>query len=101
MQRRSGILMPVFSLPSEYGMGGFGSEAKNFIDYLVKSGQTLWQILPLAPTGYGNSPYSSVAAEIISPYYISPEVLLNKGLVTEEEISFSRRSGVYIDYGFL
>lgn len=101
MQRRSGVLMPIFSLPSEYGIGGFGGETKKFTDYLVASGQTLWQILPLAPTGYGNSPYSSVAAEIISPYYISPEVLLKKGLVTEEEISFSRRKSKYIDYGFL
>ena len=93
--------MPIFSLPSEYGIGGFGSEANKFVDYLVSAGQTLWQILPLAPTGYGNSPYSSVAAEIISPYYISPEVLFNKGLVTKEEISFSRRNEKYIDYGFL
>lgn len=113
MQRKSGILMPVFSLPSEFGIGGFGKEAYDFIDYLKKAGQSYWQILPLAPTGYGNSPYSSVAADIISPYYISPEVLKEKGLVTEEEISFSRRQSGgddgdgdslradYIDYGFL
>ena len=93
MERKCGILLPVFSLPSEYGIGGFGSEAFRFIDYLKKAGQTYWQILPLAPTGYGNSPYSSVAAEIISPYYISPEVLKEKGLVTEEEIAFSRYGG--------
>ena len=93
MQRRCGILLPIFSLPSEYGIGGFGSEAFRFIDYLKKAGQSYWQILPLAPTGYGNSPYSSVAAEIISPYYISPEVLKDKGLVTEEEIAFSRYGG--------
>lgn len=101
--------MPVFSLPSEYGIGGFGSEAFDFIDYLKKAGQSYWQILPLAPTGYGNSPYSSVAADIISPYYISPETLKEKRLVTKEEISFSRKSvsaeenaaAGYIDYGFL
>ena len=102
--------MPVFSLPSEFGIGGFGKEAYEFIDYLKNAGQRYWQILPLAPTGYGNSPYSSVAADIISPYYISPQSLKEKGLVTEEEISFSRRHdrsdsdtkrADLIDYGFL
>ena len=101
MKRKSGILMPVFSLPSEYGIGGFGKECYDFIDYLVEAGQSLWQVLPLVQTGYGNSPYSSVSSESFSPYYISPLKLLEKGLATEEEISFSLNADKYVDYGFL
>ena len=56
MERASGILMPIFSLPGKYGIGGFGREAYNFIDYLKSAGQKVWQILPLVQTGYGNSP---------------------------------------------
>lgn len=57
--RRSGILMPVSSLPSEYGIGAFSKEAYEFVDFLEQAGQKLWQILPLGPTGYGDSPYQS------------------------------------------
>ena len=57
--RRSGILMPVFSLASPYGIGDFGSKAYEFVDFLKKAGQSLWQILPLNPTNYGDSPYQS------------------------------------------
>ena len=62
MTRESGLLLPVFSLPSEYGIGDFGEQCYRFIDYLKKAGQKVWQILPLVQTGYGNSPYSSVSA---------------------------------------
>ncbi len=93
--------MPIFSLPSEYGIGGFGKECFEFIDMLSFGGQKLWQILPLVQTGYGNSPYSSVSAESFNPYFISPEKLVEKGLLTEEEIAFSKYDGKYIDYGFL
>ena len=68
--------MPVFSLPSEYGIGDFGSGAYGFIDYLKKAGQSVWQILPLVQTGYGNSPYSSVCSYSFNHYFISPEILL-------------------------
>lgn len=101
MKRCSGILMPVFSLHGEYGIGTFGKECYEFIDYLVSAGQSLWQILPLAQTGWGNSPYSSVAAGSISPYYISPEILVKKGLLTNEEAAFSLSQNDIIDYGFL
>ena len=57
--RSCGILMPVFSLPSKYGIGTFGKEAKRFIDFLKQAGQSYWQILPLNPTNYGDSPYQS------------------------------------------
>lgn len=93
--------MPVFSLPSKYGIGDFGSGAYNFIDNLKASGQKYWQVLPLVQTGLGNSPYSSVSGESISPYFISPEILVDKGLCTEEEISLSISDSKTVDYGFL
>ena len=100
-KRASGILLPVFSLPSEYGIGDFGSSSYNFIDYLVSAGQTVWQILPLAITGYGNSPYSSVCSFSISPYFISPELLYKDGLITKTELNGAKKGGKLIDYGFL
>lgn len=101
MARESGLLLPVFSLPSEYGIGDFGEQCYRFIDYLKKAGQKVWQILPLVQTGYGNSPYSSVSANSFNPYFISPEELVKQGLLKENEISFSLYDGKYIDYGFL
>ena len=93
--------MPVFSLPSEYGIGDFGKSAKDFIDYLIEAGQSVWQILPLVQTGYGNSPYSSVCSYSYNPYFISPEILLKKGLATREETDFCKTEGNIVDYGFL
>ena len=93
--------MPVFSLPSEYGIGDFGQGAREFIDYLKKAGQSVWQILPLVQTGYGNSPYSSVCSYSYNPYFISPDILLEKGLVTKEETDFCKTDGSIVDYGFL
>ena len=95
--------MPVFSLPSEYGIGDFGEGAYGFIDYLNCAGQKVWQILPLVQTGYGNSPYSSVCSYSYNPYFISPSVLREKGLVTKEETDFCKAgdNGGLIDYGFL
>lgn len=101
MQRCSGILMPIFSLPSKYGMGSFGKESYKFIDFLKEAGQKVWQILPLVQTGYGNSPYSSVSSTSISPYYISLELLKEQGLLSASEIEFSKTEKMYIDYGFL
>ena len=62
-----GVLLPITALPSEYGVGTFGAEAKNFIDFLHKAKQTVWQVLPLVPTGYGDSPYASTCATAGSP----------------------------------
>lgn len=101
MKRQSGILMPIFSLPCEYGIGDFGQGAYDFIDYLKKAGQSVWQILPLVMTGVGNSPYSSVCSYSYNPYFISPEELLKKGLVLKEEADFCKTESKYIDYGFL
>lgn len=83
--RQSGILMPVASLPSKYGIGTFGKEAYNFVDMLVKAGQSMWQILPLGPTGYGDSPYQSFSTFSGNPYFIDLEALIEEGLLTEAE----------------
>ena len=101
MQRSSGLLMPVFSLPSKYGIGDFGKTGYEFIDFLKASGQKFWQILPLVQTGFGNSPYSSVSSRSFSPYYISIEELFNQGLLTEDELQLSIYDGEYVSYGFL
>lgn len=85
--RRSGVLMPVSSLPSRFGIGGFSKEAYDFVDFLAASGQSLWQILPLGPTGYGDSPYQSFSTFAGSPYYISLDALIEEGMLTEEECS--------------
>ena len=100
--RRSGILLPVFSLPGRYGIGGFSREARIFIDYLADAGQSFWQILPLGPTGYGDSPYQSFSTFAGNPYFIDLEDLIRQGLLTEEECQ-SQISGDLqtIDYGFL
>ena len=75
--------MPIFSLPSKYGMGSFGKEGYEFVDFLRMSGQKIWQVLPLVQTGFGNSPYSSVSSDSFNPYFISVEQLKNEGLLTE------------------
>jgi len=93
--------MPIFSLPSKYGAGSFGSESYKFVDYLVSAGQKVWQLLPLVQTGYGNSPYSSVSAESFNPYYISLETLKEQGLLTSAELKFAYLSGQTVDYGEL
>jgi 4-alpha-glucanotransferase len=72
MERSSGILYPVFSLPSPYGIGCFSKEAEEFIDFLEKAGQSCWQILPIGPTGFGDSPYQPVSAFAGNPYFIDP-----------------------------
>ena len=83
--RECGVLMPVFSLPSAYGIGCFSKEAYEFVDMLKKSGQTKWQILPLGPTGYGDSPYQSFSTFAGNPYFIDPETLVKEGLLTKKE----------------
>lgn len=93
--------MPIFSLPTKYGIGDFGKTCYKFIDSLKKSGQTVWQVLPLVQMGYGNSPYSSVCSTSFNPYFISPELLKEQGLLTSEELKFVENSDKYVDYAFL
>ena len=83
--RTSGILMPIFSLPSKYGIGTLGREAYNFIDFLENAGQSYWQILPLNPTNYGDSPYQSFSSYAGNPYFIVIEMLIEEGLLKSDE----------------
>ena len=83
--RSSGILLPVSSLPTRYGIGGFSREVYEFVDQLERAGQRNWQILPLGPTGYGDSPYQSFSTFAGNPYYISLDLLREEGLLTDEE----------------
>ena len=98
--RKSGILLPVSSLPSKYGIGTFSKEAYEFVDFLERAVQGFWQILPLGPTGYGDSPYQSFSTFAGNPYYIALEDLAEKGWLTKEECEecdFGGDNG-YVDY---
>ena len=83
--RTSGVLMPISSLPSEYGIGTMGKEAKRFVDFLAKGGQRYWQILPICPTSYGDSPYQSFSSFAGNPSFIDLELLCEEGLLRKEE----------------
>ena len=99
--RRNGMLLPIASLPSPYGIGGFSKEAYEFIDLLEETGQKLWQILPLGPTSYGDSPYQSFSTFAGNPYFIDLNTLVEKGWLTKEacEASDYGDNESYIDYG--
>src|SRR3954468_18530821 len=79
LPRASGILLHPTSLPGRFGIGDMGPEAHAFVDFLVEAGQRWWQILPLGPTGYGNSPYQSYSSYAGNPLLISPERLVDDG----------------------
>ena len=83
--RGSGILLPIASLPSRYGIGAFSKEAYEFVDFLVKAGQTYWQVLPLGPTGYGDSPYQAFSTFAGNPYYIDLEELIENGWLSRKD----------------
>ncbi len=83
--RASGILMPIFSLPEKYGIGTLGKEAYKFIDFLKNSGQSYWQILPLGPTSYGDSPYQSFSTFAGNPYFIDFDILKDEKLLKESD----------------
>lgn len=85
MERNAGILLPITSLPSQYGIGCFSKSAYKFIDWLKAAGQTYWQILPLGPTGYGDSPYQSFSTFAGNPYFISLKALTEEGVLTRRE----------------
>ena len=98
--RRSGILLAISSLPGKYGIGSFSKEAYKFIDFLKESGQKYWQILPLGPTGYGDSPYQSFSTFAGNPYFIDLEALVDEGLLKKSEVEkYDFGSNLsYIDY---
>jgi len=88
MKRTSGVLLPIFSLPSKYGIGCFDQAAYDFVDWLAKAGQTYWQILPLGATSHAgayDSPYQAYSAFAGNPYFISLDALVKEGVLTEEE----------------
>ena len=97
--RTCGVLLPVFSLPSKYGIGCFSKEAYEFVDFLHTAGQNYWQILPLGPTGYGDSPYQSFSTFAGNPYYIDVAEFVKEGLVSEEEcMQYATAAHGPIDY---
>ena len=85
MKRSAGILMPISSLPSPYGIGTLGRSARDFIDFLERAGQTWWQVLPMGPTGYGDSPYQSFSSNAGNPYFIDLDELFEEGYLEKSE----------------
>ena len=103
IMRESGILMPVSSLPGPYGIGCFGAEALKFVDFLAAAGQHIWQLLPLSPTGYGDSPYQSCSAFAGNPYFIDLDALKADGLLTAAQLKAEPwgTDPLSVDYGTL
>ncbi|MCD7800580.1 MAG: 4-alpha-glucanotransferase [Ruminococcus sp.] len=101
--RKSCILMHISSIPSKYGIGKLGKNAYDFVDFLVKSGVKCWQILPLNPTSYGDSPYSSFSAYAGNPYFIDFDILKHQGLLSDEDYQYIEweKSSDSIDYTML
>ncbi len=98
--RKCGVLLPISSLPSEYGIGTFSKEAYDFVDFLKKSGQSYWQLLPLGPTSYGDSPYQSFSTFAGNPYFIDITSLIEEGLLEKsdaDKCDFGSNSE-YVDY---
>ena len=100
-RHKAGVIMPVSSLPGKYGIGSFGKAAHDFIDFLDATGQKCWQVLPLNPTSYGDSPYQSPASAAGNPYFIDPEILAGKGLLTKAELTAQHHAAPRVDYGWL
>lgn len=96
--RSSGILLPVFSLPNKYGIGTFGKEAYDFIDFLTLAKQKYWQVLPLGPTSFGDSPYQSFCAFAGNPYFIDFDMLQEEGLLKEADFNFLNTKESKINY---
>lgn len=101
MKRSSGILLHISSLPSNYGIGTFGKCAYEYADFLKASGQKYWQLLPLGPTSYGDSPYQSFSTFAGNPYFIDLDMLIEDGLLTQKEVSSCKwgDNPRYVDYG--
>lgn len=99
--RKSGILLPISSIPAKYGVGTFSKQAYEFVDFLVEAGQKIWQILPLGPTSYGDSPYQSFSTFAGNPYFIDLEQLMKLGYISKadcEGVNFGTNPE-YVDYG--
>lgn len=96
-KREAGVLLPISALPSDYGIGCFSEEAYRFVDMLSSAGQRVWQILPLCPTSFGDSPYQSPCSFGGNPYFISLDALLGEGLLREDELP-NGEYGERVDY---
>src|SRR5438067_1107528 len=98
--RTSGILLYPTSFPGRWGIGDLGASAYAFVDFLAATGQKLWQVLPLGPTGYGDSPYQSFSAFAGNPLLISPDELRKEGLLANEDLANAPSfSDTHVDYG--
>jgi 4-alpha-glucanotransferase len=98
IERKSGILLHITSLPGPYGIGTLGRNAFNFVDFLVKAKQKIWQILPLGPTGYGDSPYQSFSTFAGNPLLIDFEKLVEKGWLNASELDNAPGNDNYVDF---
>lgn len=87
MDRSSGIILPISSLPSPYGIGSLGKAAREFVDFLAAAGQSWWQMLPVGPTSLGDSPYQSPSAFAGNPYFVDLDLLVEDGLLLQDEVS--------------
>lgn len=101
MKRSAGILMPLFSLPSPHGIGCLGKSAYEFVDFLAAAGQSVWQILPMGPTGMGDSPYQTFSAFAGNPYFVDLDVFVEEGLLEPSEVVTADLEGASrrVDYG--
>ena len=86
MRRSCGVLLPISALPSPYGIGTLGKAAYDFVDFLTEAGQSWWQLLPVGPTSYGDSPYQSFSTYAGNPYFVDLDLLVRDGLLKKEEI---------------
>ena len=100
-KNKAGVVMAVSSLPSKYGIGSFGKAAHDFVDFLDATGQKCWQVLPLNPTSYGDSPYQSPSSVAGNPYFIDLDILAKNGLLTKDELEAQKDDSKKIDYGKL
>ncbi len=98
---KCGVLAPVFSLPTNYLVGSFGKPCFEFVDFLKEANQTCWQVLPLNPTSYGDSPYQAVSTFAGNPYFIDLEVLYSKGLITKKQLLENKKIAKFVDYSEL
>ena len=98
MKRSAGILLPIFSLPSNYGIGTLGKEAYKFVDFLKKAKQSYWQILPIGPTAYGDSPYSPYSLYAGNPYFIDLDMLKEDGLLKSSDLKKLRTNSTKVSY---
>lgn len=101
MKRKCGVLLPVASLPSKYGIGCFSKEAYAFVDFLKEAGQTYWQILPLGQTGYGDSPYQAFSTYAGNPYFIDLDAFAEAGYLSRKDLDQTDfgQDPEYVDYG--